>query len=200
MSWWWAMRGHLPVIAVAGELSSAALGSRLRLGAVRAGIPRSCLGLLQSWEVDADRFVLAALLDLAALSEGAFVGLGGRLLHHEREAARPESPSRDHVSFGGEQGDVGGEIDPREQPDHEAEGAVDVAGVLERVPDVVAPQCLQQLVEDTGRDRTTAQVPPADLAGGEEAEAEPEETDVEHGRERERADLPAEPEARADGG
>ena len=46
---------------------------------------------------------MAALLDLAALCERALVGLGRRLLDHEREAARPESPGRDDVGLGGEQ-------------------------------------------------------------------------------------------------
>jgi hypothetical protein len=42
---------------------------------------------------------LAALLDHAALGERAFVGLGRRLLDHEREAAWPESPGRDDVGL-----------------------------------------------------------------------------------------------------
>ena len=66
-----------------GELSSAALGSRPPLGAVRAVMARRRFGLLGSWEVDGHRFVLAALLDLAALRECALVGLGRRLLDHE---------------------------------------------------------------------------------------------------------------------
>src|SRR6478672_4672408 len=146
-----------------------------------------------SGEVDAHRLVLAALLDLAALGERALVSLGRRLLDHEREATRPESPSRDDVCLGSEQGDVGGEVDPGKQTDHEAEGAVDVAGVLEHVSDVVAAEGLQQLVEHAGRDCTAAQLPPADLACHEQAETEPEEADVQCSRERERADLPREP-------
>jgi hypothetical protein len=39
-------------------------------------------------EVDADGLVLPALLDLAALDEGALGRLGRRLLDHEGEAAR----------------------------------------------------------------------------------------------------------------
>jgi hypothetical protein len=58
---------------------------------------------------------LAALLDLAALGEGAFGSLGRRLLDHRRETARLEPPGRDDVRFGGEQRDVGRQVDPREQ-------------------------------------------------------------------------------------
>ena len=51
-----------------------------------------------------------------------------------------------------------GEVDEREQADHEREGAVDVVGVLEDVADVVAAEELQRLVAERGSDGAAAQV------------------------------------------
>src|SRR5581483_2891631 len=154
------------------------------------------VSLLGGGKVDADGFVLAALLDLAALGEGAFVRSRRGLLDHQREAARPEPPRCDDVRLGGEQGDVRGEVEPGEQPDHERERAVDVARILQDVADVVAAERLQDLVEDAGADRAAAQLSPAHLARRQQPEAGPEEADVERGR----ADLPAEPESGPDRG
>src|SRR5436190_24327931 len=97
---------------VTGELSSAALSRTWLLGCVGISACRGWGRVLGCGEVHADDLVLAALLDLAALGEGALVGSGRRLLDHEREAARPEPPGRDDVPFGGEQGDMGGQVDP----------------------------------------------------------------------------------------
>src|ERR1041385_8543563 len=62
-----------------GELSAAALGAARPEGPPLIGVARTRVvpgrfRLLGSWEVDADGFVLAALLDLAALGECAVVG------------------------------------------------------------------------------------------------------------------------------
>src|SRR5439155_6892805 len=71
------------------------------------------------------------------------------------------SASANDVDLRGEQRGVRGQIDPGEQANPEPEGAVDVACVLERVPNVVAAECLKKRVEDAGADRPAAQVPPA---------------------------------------
>ena len=107
---------------------------------------------------------MSAFFGCAELCERAFVGVGRRLFEDEREASRPEVSAGDDVCLGGEQRDVRGEVDPGEQADHEGEGAVGVAGVLERVADVVAAERLQELVEDAGGDRAAAELPPADVA------------------------------------
>src|SRR5512144_3427560 len=59
---------------------------------------------------------------------------------------------------------------------------------------------LPHRVEDRRSDGAAPMVAPAHLARRQQAEAEPEEADVERRRERDRADLPEEPEVRADGG
>ena len=86
---------------------------------------------------------MAAFFGFAALGEGAFVCLGGRLFDDGGEASWPEVFAGDDVCFGCEQGDVGGQVDPGEEADDEAEGAVEVAGVFEGVADVVATEGLQ---------------------------------------------------------
>src|SRR5581483_3294403 len=156
--------------------------------------------LLGVGEVDADGLVPAALFDLAALRERALVRLCGRLLDYEGEAARPKPPGRNHVSLGGKQGDVRPEVHPGEQPDDEREGAVDVAGVLHDVADVVAAEGLQKLVEEARADRSTAKLPPTHLARRQHSKSDPEETDVQRRREQHRADLPGHSEAGSDRG
>ena len=64
------------------------------------------------------------------------------MLEDDREASRPEAACGDDVALGREEGDVDGQVDEGEETDHEPEGAVDVACVLERVSDVVAAEHL----------------------------------------------------------
>ena len=75
--------------------------------------------------------------------------------------------------LGGEQRDVRAEVDPGEQADDEGERAVEVAGVLHHVADVVAAERLQKLVEDARADRAAAKLPPAHLACGQHAKCRP---------------------------
>src|SRR5579871_3710064 len=150
-------------------------------------------------EGDGDFLVTAPLFDAASLTECLPVGAGAWLFENEREAPWPKVFTGDDVSFGREERDVCGQVDPREEPDNESERAVGVAGGSEDVVDVVAADELQQLITDRGGSCATAYVAPGHHPSREQAETHPEETEVEGGREQDRRQLPRGTELRADG-
>src|SRR5437588_10840094 len=102
---------------------------------------------LRALEVDLDVLFGMALSDLGRGRQRPAVGVEQLV---REEAARPQPPRFDDVDLGGEDRQLGADVEPGEQPEDEGEDAVERAGALERVIDVVAAEVLQQLPEDGG--------------------------------------------------
>src|SRR5258708_5780152 len=111
------------------------------------------------------------------------VGLRERRRH---ERPRPQAACPHHVEFHNVQGDLGLQVKPREQSEHDAEYAVrGVGGVMDDSP---ADQ-LQYLPGDSGEDCAQPHFPASDLLRRSDAEAEPEQDDVQQERHNERGEL-----------
>src|SRR6266568_9607774 len=87
-------------------------------------------------EVDVDGLLGAAFLLLGEVGQGLSVRPGEGWL---QDAAWPQAPRADDVDLGGVQGGLGGQVQPRQQPQDDGEEPVDLAGVFEVVADQVAP-------------------------------------------------------------
>src|SRR5205823_8767477 len=91
-------------------------------------------------DLDPNLLLGPALLLLGVIRVGLFVRLGARRLH---QSPRPQPPLLHHVDLGSKQGDLGSEIDPGKEPDHDRERTVGLARTLQLVAHVVAAQDLK---------------------------------------------------------
>ena len=141
-----------------------------------------------------DRFVRSTSLRIGSQKQSLFVGCGRRFLARTGEAARPEFLCRNDVALPGDDRYVGGEVEPREQADHEREGAVGAVRFLEYVMDVEPASQLQALVPKSCRNRSAAEAPPGCVTR-QDPEREPKEADVQNGRKCDGAEFPDDPKA-----
>ncbi len=96
-------------------------------------------------ELDVDGFLGAALFLFGEVDEGTLVGFGERRL---QDAAGPQPAGAHDIDLGAVQRDLGAQVPPRHQPEHNREESVHLLGVLEVVADQVPAGRLQQREQD----------------------------------------------------
>ena len=179
-----AVPAGLVTLAAAGAVLTAAPEPIAAVGARNGWFirPIGFAGALQH-----DRQLGAALLGGRVHLIGAHVGVRQRRREH---AARPDPAHPDDVELRRVQGELRLQVEPGEQAQHHAEGAVSGVG-LQLVADQVPAEVLQDLPADRGDHRAQQHVPHPDLPGGADPERQPEHADVQRQRNQQRADARA---------
>src|SRR5487761_916867 len=124
---------------------------------------------------DADRYLLVPFLSFSVKPQRADV-LGG--MRGRGQAARPQFPDQDDVGFGRIQRRFRLQVEPGDQAEHDAEGAIQGTAVRELVPDNVSADQLQDLPGATADDGPEPEILPGDDVRRGQPDPEPEQADV----------------------
>ena len=127
-----------------------------------------------------------ALLGMGQAREDTCVGLGGTV---GDQAARPQTEGAHGVDLGGEERDLGLQIDPGQHGDHRRQRSVCLARPLERVAHDVAAERLQDDSRGGGDTGAGNEPTPRHVGNGEQFEGGEEDAEVDQGGDDDGDDL-----------